>query len=128
MGHVGIWGKFRLLLKGIIRIDEGREREERRTGESGPEDTFGGKINVGEEYVGQQQIPVPRTPSKGGDPVHYRSVLVENQRLNLLATHCLISIVSLVSIRYLLKTSPQQRHCQQKDLRLRSIRLITMLC
>ena len=84
MGHVGIWGKFRLLLKGIIRIDEGREREERRTGESGPEDTFGGKINVGEEYVGQQQIPVPRTPSKGGDPVHYLSVLVENQRLNLL--------------------------------------------
>ena len=51
-----------------------------------------------------------------------------NQRLNLTATHCLISIVSLVSIRYLLKTSPQQRHCQQKDLRLRSIRLITMLC
>ena len=94
MGHVGIWGKFRLLLKGIIRIDEGREREERRTGESGPEDTFGGKINVGEEYVGQQQIPVPRTPSKGGDPVHYLSVLVEKSEIKPTATHCLISIVS----------------------------------
>ena len=45
------------------------------------EDTFGGKINVGEEYVGQQQIPVPRTPSKGGDPVHYLSVLVEKSEI-----------------------------------------------
>ena len=94
MGHVGIWGKFRLLLKGIIRIDEGREREERRTRASGLEDTFGGKINVGEEYVGQQQIPVPRTPSKGGDPVHYLSVLVEKSEIKPTATHCLISIVS----------------------------------
>ena len=32
-------------------------------------------------YVGQQQIPVPRTPSKGGDPVHYLSVLVEKSEI-----------------------------------------------
>ena len=45
-------------------------------------------------YVGQQQIPVPRTPSKGGDPVHYLSVLVEKSEIKPTATHCLISIVS----------------------------------
>ena len=34
------------MLKYIVRIDERREREERRAGPSGLEDTFGGKITV----------------------------------------------------------------------------------
>ena len=36
-----------------------REREERRAGASGLEDTFGGKINVGEEYEGQNKYRFP---------------------------------------------------------------------
>ena len=43
------------LLKYIVRIDERREKEERRAGASGLEDTFGGKITVGEEYEGQNK-------------------------------------------------------------------------
>ena len=53
MGHVEIWEKNCLLLKGIVRIDEGREREERRAGPSGLEDTFGGKIIVERNMMGK---------------------------------------------------------------------------
>ena len=54
-----MWEKNCLLLKDIVGIDEGREREERRPGASGLEDTFGGKINVGEEYEGQNKYRFP---------------------------------------------------------------------
>ena len=97
MGHVEIWEKICLLLKGIVRIDEGREREERRTGASGLEETFGGKINVGEEYEGQNKYRFPGRLQKGAIQYIICQSWWKNQRLNLLATHCLISIVSLVS-------------------------------
>ena len=42
-----------------------REREERRAGASGLEDTFGGKINVGEEYEGQNKYRFPERLQKG---------------------------------------------------------------
>ena len=59
LGHVEIWEKNCLLLKDIVRIDEGRERKERSTRAGGLEDTFGGKINVGEEYEGQNKYRFP---------------------------------------------------------------------
>ena len=46
-------GKNGWLLKYIVRIDERREREERRAGASGLEDTFGGKIIVERNMMGK---------------------------------------------------------------------------
>ena len=41
------------MLKYVVRIDERREREERRAGASGLEDTFGGKIIVKRNMTGK---------------------------------------------------------------------------
>ena len=85
-----------MLLKDIVWIDEGQERKERSTRASGLEDTFGGKINVGEEYVGQNKYRFPGRLQKGAIQYIICQSWWKNQRLNLLATHCLISIVSPV--------------------------------
>ena len=65
LGRVGYGKKYVCLLKYVVRIDERREREERRAGASGLEDTFGGKINVGEEYEGQNKYRFPGRLQKG---------------------------------------------------------------
>ena len=55
------------LLKYIVRIDERREREERRAGASGLEDTFGGKIIVERNMTGKtisgSDVALIREPS-----------------------------------------------------------------
>ena len=55
------------LLKYIVRIDERREREERRAGPSGLKDTFGGKIIVERNMRGKtrsgSEIALKRKPS-----------------------------------------------------------------
>ena len=53
MGPVEYGKKNVCLLKYIVRIDERREREERRAGASGLEDTFGGKIIVKRNMTGK---------------------------------------------------------------------------
>ena len=55
------------MLKYIVRIDERREREGRRAGASGLEDTFGGKITVERNMRGKtrsgSEIALKRKPS-----------------------------------------------------------------
>ena len=55
------------MLKYIVRIDERREREERRAGPSGLEDTFGGKIIVERNMTGKtisgSEVALIREPS-----------------------------------------------------------------
>ena len=55
------------LLKCVVRIDERREREERRAGASGLEDTFGGKIIVERNMTGKtisgSDVALIREPS-----------------------------------------------------------------
>ena len=54
------------MLKYIVRIDARREREERRAGPSGLEDTFGGKIIVERNMMGKtrsgSEIALKRVP------------------------------------------------------------------
>ena len=53
LGPVEYGEKNVCLLKYVVRIDERREREERRAGASGLEDTFGGKIIVKRNMTGK---------------------------------------------------------------------------
>ena len=56
-------------------------------------------------------MPVPRTPLKGSNPVHQLSILVEIQRIKLLAAHCLISIVLALQ---LMMTNSHLRNCNSQ--------------
>ena len=67
LGRVGYGKKYVCLLKYVVRIDERREREERRAGASGLEDTFGGKIIVERNMTGKtisgSDVALIREPS-----------------------------------------------------------------